>query len=134
MTIPTIGKPSRFVRHIDKLINASGKTQRQIAVDMGYDKPNLITMFKQGTTRVPADKVPYLADSLEVDRLDLIRMWFEEYDPSTWEVITKNMGMALSANERSWVANMRKFFTHGIPPWDEMVEQALKPVRTTADA
>lgn len=121
-------KPSKFVRTIDRLINASDKTQRQIALDLGYDKPNLITMFKQGTTRIPVEKVPYLADTLEVDRVDLLRMWFEEYDPKTWAVIQENMGMALSAKERSWVTNARKFFKNGMPPWDEMVEQALKPL------
>ena len=59
----TSAKPPRFVRHIDRLINATDKTQRQIALEIGYERSNLISMFKQNQTRVPAEKVPALADS-----------------------------------------------------------------------
>ena len=43
---------NRFVRRIDEMINASGKTQRQIALELGYDRPNMVTMFKQGTKKI----------------------------------------------------------------------------------
>ena len=121
-------KATRFVRHIDDLINASGKSQRQIAYEMGYDKPNLITMFKQGTTRVPAEKVPALAEALEVDPAALLRMWMEDYSPELLAVVDANIGMALSRVERSWVVNLRKQFPGGLPLWDELAEEALKPL------
>jgi hypothetical protein len=122
-------KPSRFVQHIDGLINSSDKAQRQIAYEMGYEKPNIVTMFKQGTTRVPADKVPLLANALGVDRAELLRMWMEEYAPEMLAVIDDNIGMALSRNERAWVTNLRRVFHDtGLPGWDDHVEDALKPV------
>jgi hypothetical protein len=131
MMSPPRANITRFVRHIDDLINASAKSQRQIAYEMGYDKPNLITMFKQGSTRVPAEKVPALALALETDPVNLLRMWMEDYSPELLDVLEKNMGMALSKNERSWVTNLRKRFPDGLPVWDELVEDALKPLAPT---
>lgn len=122
-------KVPRFVRRIDDLINSSPKSQRQIAAEMGYDKPNLITMFKQGTTRVPAEKVPALASALDVDRAELLVMWFEDYAPDVLAAINENIGMALSRTERSWITNLRKQFHEvGMPPWDEHAETAIRPL------
>jgi hypothetical protein len=126
------GNITRFVRHIDDLINASSKSQRQIAYEIGYDKPNLITMFKQGSTRVPAEKVPALAESLEVDPINLLRMWMEDYSPELLTVIEANMGMLLSRTEKIWVNNLRQRFPDGLPSWDELVEDALKPLEPQA--
>ena len=42
-------------------IAMSDKTQREIALALGYDKPNIITMFKQGLTKIPLNKVAPLA-------------------------------------------------------------------------
>ncbi len=120
-------KPTKFVRLIDDLINQSEKTQRQIADEIGYDKPNIITMFKQGTTRVPAEKVPALALALDYDPAMLLRAWMEEYSPDLLTVIDANLGMSMSRTERSWVANLRKLYNGAVPPWDEMTEQALRP-------
>lgn len=124
--VTTVKPANDFVRHLDDLINSSAKSQRQIALEMGYDKANMITMFKQGTTRVPLDKVPYLADSLEVDRADMIRLWLQSYEPNLLEVLNDNLGMALSRSERSWVINLRKHFPGGVPAWDERSEDRIK--------
>lgn len=122
-------KVSRFVQHLDALINASPKSQRQIAAELGYEKPNIITMFKQGSTRLPMEKVPAMATALDVDRVDLLRMWMEDYAPELLVVINENMGMALSRTERSWVTNLRRMFSDtGLPAWGEQVETALEPV------
>jgi transcriptional regulator with XRE-family HTH domain len=128
MSTPAPPKPPRFVRHIDRLINQSEKTQREIALAMGYERSNLISMFKQGITRVPLDKVPALAEALDVDPAELIVMWLSDYEPELLEVINSNVGMLLSGTERSWIAHLRKLFTGRLPPWDERIEAALAPL------
>jgi hypothetical protein len=121
-------KPPRFVRHIDCLINVTEKTQRQIALEMGYDRSNIISMFKQGQTRVPPDRVPALADALGVDRAELMIMWLEDYAPATLEVIEASIGVPLSRTERQWLTNLRKLFPGGLPSWDEAAEGAVGPL------
>lgn len=64
-----------------------GKSQRQIATEIGYPNPNIMTMFKTGQTKIPIDKIPGLARSIGVDPLFLMRMAMTEYMPSAWQAI-----------------------------------------------
>lgn len=77
----------RFVRRIDDLINESEKTQRQIALELGYDNQNIISMFKTGCTRVPLGKVPALATALGTDRRDLVLAWMQAYEPEMLAIL-----------------------------------------------
>ena len=54
-----------FVAAIAPLIERSGLSQTEIARQLGYSNPNMITLFKRGNTRVPAGKVVPLADLLD---------------------------------------------------------------------
>jgi hypothetical protein len=76
---------------LTKVINASGKTQTEICYEIGYTKPNIITMFKQGKTKVPLDKIGPLARSLGVDGRDFFRMVLGEYMPETLRAIEPYM-------------------------------------------
>lgn len=40
----------------------SDKTQREIAEECGFEKPNIITMFKNGTTKLPLNRIGPLAN------------------------------------------------------------------------
>ena len=68
---------------LTKAIATSGKTQSEICADIGYSKPNIITMFKQGKTKVPLDKIGPLARALGVDGREFFRMVLGEYMPET---------------------------------------------------
>ena len=68
---------------LTKAIKTSGRTQSEICADIGYSKPNIITMFKQGKTKVPLDKIGPLASALGVDGRAFFRMVLGEYMPET---------------------------------------------------
>lgn len=70
-------------QYLTKAISSSGKTQAEICREIGYTKPNIITMFKQGKTKVPLDKIGVLARSLGIDARDFFRMVLGEYMPET---------------------------------------------------
>lgn len=72
---------------LTKMIEASGLKQVEIADRIGYEKPNMITMLKQGKTRVPPNKVPLLANALGIDKLHFLRIVMQEYHPEIWEVV-----------------------------------------------
>ncbi len=105
---PAAGTVPAFVHHIGTLINAAEKTQRQIAYEIGYDKPNMITMFKQGITRVPAEKVAPLACALGEDPVCLLRLWLLEYEPDLLEAIEGHLGLLLTPEERSLISKLRQ--------------------------
>ena len=45
-----------FQQAIASFIDGSGKSQVEIARALGYKNANIVTMFKKGTTRIPAGK------------------------------------------------------------------------------
>src|SRR6056297_3865375 len=56
----------------------SKKSQIEIATEAGYVNPNMITMIKQGSTKVALDRVPALARALECDPAYLMRLSLEQ--------------------------------------------------------
>lgn len=119
-------KPVSFADDIAQLIEITGKTQREIAQDMGYDRPNLITMFKQGTTKVPIEKVPALAKSLGVDPAVLLARALQEYMPETLRVIQQTMGFTVTENEFEIVEAVRTGSKRPNPKASKEQLQAIK--------
>lgn len=71
----------RVSEYIGNAVSCSDKSQNQIAAEAGFPKPNIITMFKQGITRIPLDRVPALASALSVDARELMDLCLTEYRP-----------------------------------------------------
>jgi hypothetical protein len=91
-------------------INKSEKTQRQIALEIGYTKPNIITMFKQGLTKLPLDKIGPLAKALEIAPDELFFKVMTEYMPETFEALSPFIcGQMLSKDELEFLDNYRTF-------------------------
>ena len=78
---------STVARFLTDAINRSSKSQMQIAAECGFTSTNMVTMVKQGRSKMPIQKVKLMADSLGVDARLLMKMCFEEYQPGAWEVI-----------------------------------------------
>jgi len=82
-----VGRPRTVAEYLDWQIHLCGRKQRDMAKDMGFDKPNIITMIKQGKTKLPLDKVGRMAKAIGVDPIFLFRMCMNEYMPETWTAI-----------------------------------------------
>lgn len=93
---------------IDICVN-NGKTQREIATEAGFPKPNVITMLKQGITKVPTAKVASLSRALGIDSRFFLSMVLKEYYPEMWEVFEGIMQQpALTRNEIEMIELARK--------------------------
>lgn len=76
------------------------KTQREIAAECGFETPNIITMFKKGSTKVPMNRIGPLAKALGADPAHMLRLAMQEYMPDTWESIEETLkSTVLTANE-----------------------------------
>jgi transcriptional regulator with XRE-family HTH domain len=62
-------------------IDLCGKTQLEIAREAGFETPNIITMLKQGKSKLPLARIPAMARALGVDAKYLFRLAMSEYDP-----------------------------------------------------
>jgi transcriptional regulator with XRE-family HTH domain len=76
------------------------KSQRQIAMEIGYSKPNILSMIKRGETRVPIDKVPAFAKALGVDPTYLLRISLEDCFPTLADTLNDFFSRVATENER----------------------------------
>lgn len=101
--------------YLTQQINICGKSQREIADDVGYEKPNVITMFKQGKTKLPINKVGLFAKSLGIDPLHLLRIAMSEYSRDTWEVIEDLIGKSLVSQDEFAILEVIREIGEGQP-------------------
>src|SRR4051794_1657565 len=83
--LPTVAE------YLEKAIKLSGKTHKQLAEEIGYSNTNIITMLKQGQTKVPVKRVPAFAKALGVDPQHLLDVVMSEYYPEAWSMIKAAM-------------------------------------------
>jgi len=89
------GKKTSVAHYIEQQIAISGIPQKEIAAAMGYNNPNVITMFKQGRTKLPINKVGPCAQALKVDPVHLLKLALSEYMPDTYEAIEQLIGKTM---------------------------------------
>ena len=99
---------SATARLFSNYVNLSHLTQREIAARAGYPRPNIITMFKTGETKIPIEKIPVFADILGIDPKRFLRVALEEYDPGVLKVIEAHFGPQVSRNEHEILQEIRK--------------------------
>lgn len=103
----------------------SPKTQRQIAKEVGFEKPNMITMIKQGHTKLPIERVPALAKALDVDERFLMNLVLAEYHPALYEVIQSVYGLMVTKNEEEIIRFIRAVSGRGDPGLTPDVRKGL---------
>lgn len=94
---------SRIARFVaERISELQGiRNQREVAQIAGYTNPNMITMIKQGMTKVSVDRVMDLAKALDTDPAPLMRMALEQfYTPQALKDLERNLGAILLPDER----------------------------------
>lgn len=125
---------SRVARFIAKRINElqGVKNQRDIARELGYAKPNIVSMFKIGDTKLPLDKVPAMAKALDCDPAELFRISMEQYWPELHSVIHEIFGEIVSKEERDLLSLVRKETEKlGITMTSDMKKAIVSAIKTT---
>lgn len=78
---------------VDALENNSlGRTQREIAMEMGYQKQQavMLTMIKNGTNKLPVDRIFSAADALRVSRIRMLAAYLKDQfgeNKQAWETL-----------------------------------------------
>lgn len=84
------------------------KSQAEIAGEAGFTNPNMISMIKSGATRIPLDRVPALAESLDVDPARLLQLAIEQWAGSaTARAFDAIFETVVSRNETGWLKEIR---------------------------
>jgi transcriptional regulator with XRE-family HTH domain len=98
---------AQYVSKQIEIQRSLGKSQRDIAVEIGYDKPTMVSMFKRGETRVPLAKIPALARALHVDAAFLFRLALLQYWQGEEKVIAEIFSDVLTKQEQALVQMFR---------------------------
>ena len=84
---PALGKTPSLEQFLAHYIDRSGLTQREIATACGFKRPNMVSMMKTGSTRLPLERLGRLADVLGVNPFVLYKLWMRTYYPETWDLL-----------------------------------------------
>lgn len=97
-------------KFIDQQITQGEKLQEDIAVECGFANSNIISMIKNGTTKLPLAKVGVMARALGVDPAYLLRLTMTEYMPEVWSVMESIFGRSsfVTESELDLLALMRQ--------------------------
>lgn len=107
----------------------SRKSQIEIATEAGYVNPNNLAMIKNGSTKLPLDRVAGVAKALECDPKLLFRLALEQATGSTTAIaIELIFGTIVSRNEVAWLNEIRDLSGYSDPSLTARSRTALRSV------
>ncbi|MDE4135102.1 helix-turn-helix transcriptional regulator [Phaeobacter sp. QD34_3] len=105
------------------------KSQAEIATEAGYVNQNMITMIKQGSSKVALDRVPALARALEADPAFVMRLALEQAIGQTAaEAVVEVFGEPVTANEVGWLQAIREASNNTDPRLTSRSQAAIKTI------
>lgn len=93
-------KRDPFAERIANLIEASGKTDAQIASELGFPRPAIVAAFKTGLIKLPIARAPALAIAVGMDPAHLLREALEAYSPELLGALESCFGRLASERVR----------------------------------
>ena len=100
MRTPTTSPTARFLADA---IEHSGKSQREISQELGFSKPNFVSMMKTGESGVPIDRIPDIARVCGVDERQFLVTALMEYHPRLWDTLQRLYPAYISPGARQWL-------------------------------
>lgn len=103
------------------------KSQRDIARIAGFKNPNMITILKQGDAKLALERVPALAEAIEVDPALLLRYALEQhFSAETVKVMRQVMSHMITKNETAILDYIREVSVRADPELNDKLRTALK--------
>lgn len=103
------------------------KSQSQIASEAGFPNPNMISMIKNGTSKLALDRVPSMSHALGCDPAYLMRLSLEQAIGDTAaQAIVEIFGTPVTANELGWLQEIRNASDHSNPRMTSRSRAAIR--------
>jgi transcriptional regulator with XRE-family HTH domain len=121
---------SRLAKFVDRRVLElkPKKSQLQIANEAGFPNPNMVTMIKQGASKLALDRVPSMARALDCDPAYLMRLALEQAEGDTAaQALVEIFGSPVTVNEMGWLQEIRAASDHSDP---RMTSRARAAIRT----
>ena len=108
------------------LMERSPKTDEEIARELGYETPVILTMWRNGIVKVPIEKIPALARALNVDAGNLLTRALHDYAPTVLAVLEETFDFMATPNEREWVKVIRHLSGDSDPRMTKEMRQTIQ--------
>lgn len=128
----TVRRPfshTRLTRFLEKRILElrPRKSQIEIAAEAGFVQTNMLAMIKNGSTKLPLDRVPGLAKALECDPRHLFLLAFEQLgNDTTAQAIEEIFGTIVTKNEVAWLEEIRAASDNSDPSLTMRARSAIR--------
>lgn len=99
---------SKVAEEITRMLNSTEKSQQEIAQEIGLTKSNIMTMFKQGRTKLPLKFVVPLSKACGQDPAILMNIALEEYAPEILEAMGDSFKTPTTEYERIVLSTLRR--------------------------
>ena len=87
----------------------AGLTNREFAEKIGYASPNVVAMLKNGSMKLPLNRVKAIAKAIGVDPLMVLQKQMEQSSPELWDALNDIIGThVLSDKEAQLLTFVRK--------------------------
>ena len=121
---------SKVAWFLTSAVETSGKTQKEIAREVGFGKPQIITMMKQGDTKIPLHRIPALAKALDVDAKQFMRLALKEYRPEEYESIVTAFSREIVTDNEVLILEAVRKATNDLDP--KPTQEFLKEIAKLA--
>tara|TARA_R110000744_G_scaffold221344_6_gene340293 strand:+ start:1262 stop:1762 length:501 start_codon:yes stop_codon:yes gene_type:complete len=111
MSKPSIDRriiESSVATEVERLLNTGQKSQITIAKECGFTSRNVLTMIKQGTTKMPLDKAAAFARSMDTDVGQFMLLCLREYQPHILDALSEINGEIIDEDEIRLIRLYRK--------------------------
>lgn len=102
---------TKLARYVERRVLElkSTKSQLQIANEAGFPNPNMVSLIKNGSSKLALDRVPSMARALECDPAFLLRLTLEQQEGSTAaQALIEIFGTPVTTNELGWLEVIRE--------------------------
>jgi hypothetical protein len=115
-----------FVEYLQFAFDRSPKTEAEIARELGYSKPEIIKLMRSGTTKVPIDRIPALARSLNVEPAHMMTLALEDYAPQMLRALEETFEFLATPNEREIIKVVRHLSNNSDPRLTAALRQEIE--------
>lgn len=122
---------TRLAKYLERRISdlRPRKTQIEISNEAGFRSPNMLAMIKNGSTKLPLDRVVGLSKALECDAAMLFRMAVEQLAGDTSAMaIDTIFGTIITENEADWIKTLREASNDSDPSMTAKSQKAFRAI------
>lgn len=101
--------PASVISQLEAQQATLGLSDEELSTAVGFDRQIALTLIKQGTMKLPLNKVPAFAAALALDPADLLRAAIRESDPSLGQLVEETFNpLRLTATEMNLIKHLRE--------------------------